>query len=100
MEHVKLASAVIAIISMSSGAALAQSLPLTTRMSCDQARSLVAIQGAIVLSTSATTYERYVESGRYCVRGEIATPALVPTADTPRCLVGSRCVPHNQGTRS
>jgi hypothetical protein len=100
MKHMKLASVVVTLIGMSFGAALAQSRPMTTSMSCDQARSLVATQGAAVLSTSATAYDRYVASGGYCIRGEVASPAFVPTANAPRCFVGSRCVPHNQGSRS
>jgi hypothetical protein len=63
----------------------------TTRMSCAAARQLVTRQGAIVLRTSATTYDRYVVSRAYCMNTEITEAAFVPTADERRCFVGYRC---------
>ncbi len=91
MEHMKVVSAAFILMSMGSGA-LAQSHPLTLQMSCNGARQLVASQGAAVLNTGPTTYDRYV--GRYgqCVLGETLDPAWVPTADTPQCPIGYRCV--------
>ena len=97
MDHMKLVSAAVAIISMGSGA-LAQSHPLTLQMSCNQARGLVAAQGAIVLNTSPTTYDRYVAGGQ-CVLGEFPEPAWVPTGDTSQCPIGYRCVGRTRTTR-
>ena len=91
MKHVKQVCAAIGFISISSGA-LAQGRPLTTAMSCNQAQSLVATQGSVVLSTSATAYDRYVASSNYCGMGEVPAPGWAPTKDVPRCQVGSRCV--------
>ena len=92
MEHVKVAAAAIILMSMGSGA-LAQGRPLTLQMSCYGARELVATQGAIVLNTSPTTYDRYTAGGGQCVLGEVTEPAWVPTADNPQCPIGYRCVP-------
>jgi hypothetical protein len=97
MGHMKLVCAAIGFISISSGA-MAQGRPLTTSMSCNQAQSLVATQGSVVLNTSATSYDRYVTSGAYCGLGEVPGPGWAPTKDAPRCLVGSRCVGVSRGS--
>jgi hypothetical protein len=91
MEHMKLVCAALVYLSIGSGA-LAQSRPLTLQMSCNGARQLVASQGAVVLSTGPTTYDRYVAAVTQCVRGDTLDPAWVPTADTPQCSIGYRCV--------
>jgi hypothetical protein len=90
MKPVKLIYSAIVLVSMSSGA-LAQSNPLTLRMSCNGARALVATQGAIVLNTGPATYDRYVSGYGRCVLGEVPGPAWVPTADNPQCPIGYRC---------
>jgi hypothetical protein len=72
--------------------ALAQSRPLTSRMSCSQARGIVAAQGAVVLNTSPLAYDRYVVSAGSCGLGERTEPAWVPTADNSQCSIGYRCV--------
>jgi hypothetical protein len=82
--------AYVALIGLSADA-LAQSRPLTSRMSCSQARGLVAAQGSIVLNTSPLTYDRYVRGNGYCVLGETTEPAWVPTLDTAQCSIGYRC---------
>jgi hypothetical protein len=97
MKHMMWLGAAIGFIGIGSGA-MAQGRPLTTGMACDQARSLVAAQGAAVLSTSPTTYDRYVASGAYCASGETPGPGWVPTKDASRCLVGSRCVSISRGS--
>ena len=91
MKTVKVIYAAISLVSISSDA-LAQSNPLTLRMSCNGARALVANQGAIVLNTGPSTYDRYVAGYGRCVLGEVPDPAWVPTADTPQCPIGYRCV--------
>ena len=96
MKHVKQVCAAIGLISIASGA-LAQGRPVTTAMSCNQAQSLVATQGSVVLNTSATAYDRYVASGAYCGMGEVPAPGWAPTKDAPRCPVGSRCVGVSRG---
>jgi hypothetical protein len=97
MKHMERVCAAIGFISISFGA-MAQSHPLTTGMACNQAQSLVAAQGAVVLNTSATTYDRYVTSGAYCGLGEVPGPGWASTKDVSRCLVGSRCVSVSRGS--
>jgi hypothetical protein len=80
--------------------AQAQSNPLTTRMSCGQARSLVAAQGAIVLNTSPLTFDRYVGGTGFCALGEVAEPTWVPTADNAQCPIGYRCGSRNIPARN
>ena len=96
MRNIKLTCAAIVLVTVSSEA-MAQSRPLTTAMSCNQAQSIVLSQGAVVLNTSATAYERYVASGAYCGMGEVPAPGWAPTKDAPRCPVGSRCVGVSRG---
>jgi hypothetical protein len=91
MDQMKLMCAAIVLTSMGSGV-LAQGRPLSLQMSCNGARQLVAGQGAVVLNTSPTTYDRYVSAVTQCVQDESARPAWVPTADTPQCHIGYRCV--------
>jgi hypothetical protein len=67
--------------------ALAQSRPSTVGMSCLEVRTLVARQGAVVLSTGPLTYDRYVSGGNSCQLGERPEAAWVPTRDTPQCPI-------------
>ncbi|MBB4039948.1 hypothetical protein GGR34_001595 [Microvirga flocculans] len=78
-------------MAMSASGAYAQSRPMTPGMTCNQARNLVLSRGAIVLGTGTYTYDRYVRDQRFCEINETIEPALVPTRDTPQCLVGYRC---------
>lgn len=71
--------------------AIAQSGPTTLGMTCAQARGIVALQGAAVLRTGPTTYDRYVRDGTFCALQETAHPAWVRTADVPQCPVGGVC---------
>lgn len=71
--------------------ASAQGRPFTPRLPCAAAAEIVARNGAAVLSTSATTYDRYVRDRGFCELNEVIRPAFVPAADTPQCFVGYRC---------
>jgi hypothetical protein len=93
------AMAVLLFVSTSTDA-VAQSHPLTLRMSCAQAQGLVASQRAIVLNTGPFTYDRYVGSYGYCAVGETLDPAWVPTADTAQCPIGYRCAPRSSPSRN
>ena len=83
----RLVLAFFAIASLSTGA-MAQS---TRNMACAQARGVVVSQGAVVLHTSSTTYDRYVRDGSFCPLGKVPQPAWVGTADTAQCYVGILC---------
>ncbi len=72
-------------------AAAVQARPSTFAMACDRAASIVAVNGAVVLNTSPTTYDRFVTDAGYCMVGEYTDPAFVPSADDPACFVGYRC---------
>jgi hypothetical protein len=72
-------------------AAAAQGRPYAPALSCQQAASLVAAQGAVVLGTGPYTYERIVVHRGFCPIEETTAPAWVPTTNDPRCFVGYRC---------
>lgn len=72
---------------------LSQARPNTTAMSCKAAAGLVAGQGAVVLDTGPTTYDRYVLDEGFCNRSEVTKPAFVPTADNRECFIGYYCFP-------
>jgi hypothetical protein len=72
---------------------MAQSGPTTLNMICAQARAIVASQGAVMLRTGPTTYDRYVRASSFCALGETMHPAWVRTADAAQCPVGGVCRP-------
>jgi hypothetical protein len=78
------------LILLASGA-LAQARLQTPRLSCGDARQVVAANGAAVLGTGGFTYDRFVVHRGFCQVGEHIEPAFVPAADTPQCFVGYRC---------
>jgi hypothetical protein len=87
------AIAVLALLfAAAAGSAFAQARPSTVRMSCAQARGLVASHGAIVLGTGGQTFDRYVNHRGFCLSTEITDPTWVPAGDTPQCFIGYRCV--------
>lgn len=65
--------------------------PSTLSMSCTGARALVAKRGAVVMSTGANTYQRFVASPGYCDAGEYAYTASAPTRDHQQCHLGYYC---------
>jgi hypothetical protein len=71
--------------------ASAQGRPDTLRMSCAQARGLVAARGAIVLGTGPNLYDRYVMHRGFCTPSETTEPSWVRAGDTPQCFIGYRC---------
>jgi hypothetical protein len=85
----------VAFVSLAT-AAFAQSRPSTVRMTCGQARGLVASRGSIVLSTGPYTFNRFVTHGGYCFRGEVTEPVWVRTADSPQCFIGYKCKPRER----
>lgn len=77
------------LASLSSGPAEAR--PDTRNMSCAQAAALVRREGAAVLSTSSTTFDRYVRDISFCSGGEVLRPEWVATRDAPQCYIGYTC---------
>lgn len=91
MKPVLLSAAIVAAGIVIAGGAQAQSRPYSPRMSCDALASLVARRGAVVISTSPTTYDRFVRSRNFCQPTEVVEPRWIPAADTRACFVGYSC---------
>ncbi len=60
-------------------------------MTCALAEATVAREGAIVLTTGANTYARFVAHNGLCLPGQDTKPAVAPTLDNPNCPVGYTC---------
>jgi hypothetical protein len=71
--------------------AQAQQRLSTLNLTCGQAQQVVLARGAVVLSTGAHTYDRYVRDQSFCEFNETIKLAVVPSRDTPQCPVGYRC---------
>ncbi len=84
-------SRILAILLLAASSTGALAAPLTTGMTCAQARGVVAHEGGIVLNTSEYVYDRYVSSASYCQPKQVSTPAFVPTSDQPQCHIGDTC---------
>jgi hypothetical protein len=72
-------------------AAGAEARPASSSMTCAAARALVAKQGAIVMDTSPTTFDRFVVDAGFCALGTVTRPAWVQTRDQPQCMIGYTC---------
>jgi hypothetical protein len=81
----------MALAALLASTGLVEARPSTLTMSCAQAAATVARAGAVVLTTGAHTYERFVASGNFCVAEERAEGARAPTLDDPSCTVGYVC---------
>jgi hypothetical protein len=66
--------------------------PNTTKLTYRDAAGLVDSAGAIVLSTGANTFDRYVANQGFCGNDEVAVNAYAPTLDKDSCLIGLACV--------
>ena len=71
--------------------AMSQQGPATPEMTCAQAMGLVASQGAVVLRTGPSVYDRYVRDASFCAVQEMARPAWARTADVGQCPIGRVC---------
>ena len=70
--------------------ALAQR-PDSSRMTCQQAASLVQREGAVILGLGGDRYDRVVRDEGFCYRGQYTRPLFSPTTDNRSCLVGWYC---------
>jgi hypothetical protein len=80
----------VVIASLTTGA-ISQPGPTILAMTCAKARGIVSSQGAVVLRTGPTTYDRYVRDGSFCALQEMAQPNWVRTADVAQCPIGGIC---------
>ncbi len=85
----------VAVLALSAGCLLATAAearrPFAPAMSCAALRSLVEERGAVVISTSPTTYDRFVADSRSCERTQRLEPAWIRSADQADCGVGYTC---------
>jgi hypothetical protein len=86
-----LALSTAAAIAVPASQAFAQTRPYAPGLTCRAVAGIVASRGAAVVSTSETTYDRYVANGSFCFPTQVTRPAWVETADTPRCFIGYTC---------
>ncbi len=91
MKPVLLSAAMLAAGFLATGDAFAQSRPYSPRMNCQELVDLVARRGAVVISTSPTTYDRYVRARNFCQPTEVLEPKWIAAANTRACFVGYTC---------
>ena len=84
---------IAAAISLVASNAFAVSRYEITNVTCETVQALVRTEGAVILVYRSTVilglpiYDRYVESQQYCMSGEVARGAGVPTVDKKYCPV-------------
>ena len=68
-----------------------------TNVTCETVQALIRTEGSVILVYRSTgilglpIYDRYVEGQQYCMSGEVARGAGVPTVDKKYCPV-RKCV--------
>ena len=88
---------VAAAISLVASNAFAVSRYEITNVTCETVQALIRAEGAVILVyrssgvLSLPIYDRYVLSQQYCMGGEVARGAGVPTVDQKDCPV-RKCV--------
>lgn len=86
-----------AIISLAASSAFAVSRYEITNVTCETVQALLKAEGSAILVYRSTgvlglpIYDRYVLSQQYCMGGEVARGAGVPTVDKKYCPV-RKCV--------
>lgn len=83
----KTALGAFAVLLLVPAVAVAQTRPDARQMSCPQVQEMIAASGAVVLTTGAHTYDRYVSTGLQCSMGESLAREYITTGDGNRCLV-------------
>ena len=88
---------VAAAISLVASNAFAVSRYEITNVTCETVQALIKAEGSVILVYRSTgilglpIYDRYVLSQQYCMGGEVARGAGVPTVDQKYCPV-RKCV--------
>ncbi|MEW6254494.1 MAG: hypothetical protein AB1592_00945 [Pseudomonadota bacterium] len=75
----------------------AQARPASYKMTCAAVQAMVGRQGAVVMDTSPSTFDRYVSTLRACMPGQALKPQWVPARDTPQCFAGYTCIDPDRG---
>jgi hypothetical protein len=73
------------------GSAAAQTRPYAPKLTCQALKDIVASAGGIVISTSPTTYARFVSNRSFCYITQITRPQWIVSADDAQCFVGYKC---------
>lgn len=85
------------ILCLVASSAFAVSRYEITNVTCETVQALIRAEGAVILVYRSTgvlglpIYDRYVLSQQYCLSGEVARGAGVPTVDKKYCPV-RKCV--------
>lgn len=82
-------------VALPAGAATAQTRPFSPALPCAEVGRLVSSRGAVVVSTSATTYDRLVRDRGFCEVNELTETTFIPAADTRQCFAGYTCKPRS-----
>ena len=88
---------IAAAISLLASSAFAVSRYEITNVTCETVQALIRTEGAAILVYRSTgilglpIYDRYVQGQQYCLTGEVARGAGVPTVDKKYCPV-RKCV--------
>lgn len=91
------ASVILLGLVLAAAPVAAQARPASYRMSCGAVQALVNRQGAVVMDTSPTTFDRYVATLRFCMPGQALKPQWVPARDNPQCFAGYTCIDPDRG---
>lgn len=69
----------------------AQARPDVRKLTCAKAQQMVRDRGAVVFTTSRTTYSLFVSNYKYCDAWERLYPQYAQTKDNPKCPVAYEC---------
>jgi hypothetical protein len=86
-RHLTFCIAALAVLSAATSAVAESARLRTESLGCAAVAGVVTTRGAAVLSTSATTYERFVRDRSFCLASQITVPEFVRSADNPQCLL-------------
>jgi hypothetical protein len=68
-------------------AAVAQSRPNTTALTCAEVKTFVAGRTSVLMNTGLSTYDVFVSGNLGCSYGTFPEPAWVRTRDNPECAL-------------
>jgi len=89
-------TALVALLLACAASGAAAARPYAPGMACRAVQELIGARGAAVISTSPSTYDRFVSGGRYCEPTEDTEAAWIPTSDKRDCFIGYTCKEHQR----